>query len=551
VPCDPARVPAETWFRHAPLATVGGVLTMLWTGGADDTAGHLIVISRIRRITSGATSVAAPAFPMWGARYGLRHADQASRTMRAAASVHVPDRCFRSRTSIRRKLGTRLLPQSVNSLISTKYADFSLIRGCGPATQVGHRDGTCDAQARASRNAATNDVQTCIEERGGPLTPKAGYAAFADENEEVQVTEFTGIFTKTDLATGAWGIDDDVVQLREWGPGTIHPLPASPMQEATIGAAESCTFQLRDPSTRVSRLHARVTRNQTKWLLRDEHSKNGITVDGLVRREIVLEPGIEIGIGGIVLIAESRLSAALRGFLARLLGWSSAQTENVDHALRSVRMAAMRRAALVLCGGDGDLVPIANAIHRRTRGRERPFIVCDPRRHPGKATVRSAASRSTGREALALAVGGSLCLRSRRLPPDFHELAEALRAPVSQVQLIVCAEAPADWERCRVTPIVIPPLASRGAELDRIIEEYAEDAMTELETSRSTFLAIDHAWVREQESESLPDIEKATLRLVALRASRNVNQASSLLGMAPVSLGRWIGRRKMPMQINK
>jgi hypothetical protein len=102
-----------------------------------------------------------------------------------------------------------------------------------------------------------------------------------------------------------------------------------------------------------------------------------------------------------------------------------------------------------------------------------------------------------------------------------------------------------------VTPIVIPPLASRGAELDRIIEEYAEDAMTELETSRSTFLAIDHAWVREQESESLPDIEKATLRLVALRASRNVNQASSLLGMAPVSLGRWIGRRKMPMQINK
>jgi len=34
---------------------------------------------------------------------------------------------------------------------------------------------------------------------------------------------------------------------------------------------------------------------------------------------------------------------------------------------------------------------------------------------------------------------------------------------------------------------------------------------------------------------------------VAIRASRNLSSAAAWLGMAPVSLSRWIGRRKLPM----
>ena len=44
----------------------------------------------------------------------------------------------------------------------------------------------------------------------------------------------------------------------------------------------------------------------------------------------------------------------------------------------------------------------------------------------------------------------------------------------------------------------------------------------------------------------LAEIEKATLRLVAIRSSRNVSAAAARLGMAPVSLSRWIGRRTLP-----
>jgi hypothetical protein len=53
----------------------------------------------------------------------------------------------------------------------------------------------------------------------------------------------------------------------------------------------------------------------------------------------------------------------------------------------------------------------------------------------------------------------------------------------------------------------------------------------------------DREWVRKHSAASLPDIEKGTRRLIAVRVSRNVSVAAERLGMAPVSLSRWIGRR--------
>jgi pSer/pThr/pTyr-binding forkhead associated (FHA) protein len=358
----------------------------------------------------------------------------------------------------------------------------------------------------------------------------------------------TGSSTKTDAAANEWAIDDDVMRLRGWGTDTINVLPPAPTREWTVGAAESCALRLDDPSGRVSRLHARLVRDETRWLLRDLGSKNGLRLDGARRTEIVLEPGVEIGIGGLTLIAESGRSVALRGFLSRVLGWGSDRIETVDHALRSIRMAAARRVALVLSGG-GDLVPTARSIHRHALGPERPFVVCDPRRRQGKATVRSAENYETGMEAYAAAAGGSLCVRSRRLPRDFEEVIAALRDPSSRVQLVVCADELADGGPYLAAPITVPSLASREAEIDRIITEYADDAIVQLGTPRSAFLAVDRAWVREHAASSLPEIEKATLRLVAIRESRNLSNAAARLGMAPVSLSRWIGRRSLPMQI--
>jgi len=234
-----------------------------------------------------------------------------------------------------------------------------------------------------------------------------------------------------------------------------------------------------------------------------------------------------------------KLRDELRSFLPRLLGWGNPRA--VELASRSIETAADHRAALVLCG-TGDLVPIAQGLHRRAMGADRPFVVCDPRRRNTPASVRSPANHTSGLAALAAAVGGSLCVRARRLPRDFPALAAQLRA-TDDVLFIVCIK-PDDTIPLlvRPAPIHVPPLAGRAAELDRVIAEYAADAIAELGARRGSFTERDHAWVREH-VKTLAEIDKATLRLVALRASRNTTDAATRLAMAPVSLSRWIDRR--------
>jgi hypothetical protein len=236
-------------------------------------------------------------------------------------------------------------------------------------------------------------------------------------------------------------------------------------------------------------------------------------------------------------------SDALRGFLARLLGWT--RQREVDHAFRSIDVAAAHRAHLVLCG-TGDLVPIAFALHRQTLGADRPFVVCDPRRGNTPATVRSPANHDSGIAALEAACGGSLCVRRSRLPGDFLSVVPRLQA-TEDVQYVVCSTADEEVDPLLVlpAPIWIPPLGTRREELPRIVEEYAADAIAAMGGSEAHFTDRDRVWTLEHGSSTLSEIEKTTLRLVALRSSRNVSNAAARLGMAPVSLSRWIDRRRL------
>src|SRR5512140_2758399 len=156
--------------------------------------------------------------------------------------------------------------------------------------------------------------------------------------------------TKIDLGRGAWMIDDGVVRLHEWGSDRSYLLPAEPTGAVTIGSSNTCSLQLTDPSGCLSRQHARLVREGTRWIARDLDSKNGMRLDGTRRPKVLLEPGSELGLGGITLVAESPRLIALRGFLARILGWAHHRGEFVDLAVRAVRLAVTRRATLALCG---------------------------------------------------------------------------------------------------------------------------------------------------------------------------------------------------------
>lgn len=230
----------------------------------------------------------------------------------------------------------------------------------------------------------------------------------------------------------------------------------------------------------------------------------------------------------------------LREFCCRLFGWSDDHASLVDDVMWTLVNAVARRTAIGL-QGESDLVPIAHALHCRLVGAERPFVVCDPRRRDSDGSVRAPPSRKAGMPALEAAIGGSVCLRSNRLPDDFDSLAASFHDSGSAA-LFVCLHSNDRITDLLCRPLKIPPLTERLPEFERLLNEYLDEA--------AQILGARHVRLSEpmQQSvlhhvRSLSDIEKAALRLVALKSAGNLYRAAHQLHMAPISLIRWMTRR--------
>jgi hypothetical protein len=231
----------------------------------------------------------------------------------------------------------------------------------------------------------------------------------------------------------------------------------------------------------------------------------------------------------------------LREFYRRIFGWAEERAGLVEDAVHAL-LDAVTRGTPIALRGESDLVPVAHALHRRLFGSDRPFVVCDPRRREGDGSVRSPPNRRTGMLALEAAMGGSVCLRSRRLPTDFDELAASLQGSVPATTLFVCLD---DDDRIRdllCRPLEIPSLVQRASDLDRLLDAYLEEAAQAL-LVRSVQLSQRLRRSLFRHVISLTELEKAALRLVALKSTPNMTQAALRLEMAPVSLSRWLDRR--------
>lgn len=354
------------------------------------------------------------------------------------------------------------------------------------------------------------------------------------------------------VLSAEWAVDDDVIRLREWGTERIYPLFSDDWRRGvvrTIGSAPGNWIQIRDPKRRISRKHAHLKRERGRWCVFDGDSTNGLFLDGARCDQADLVPCAEIGLGGgATLIAESARSIALREELARMLGWAPEHAEAVDLGLRGARLAASRRAILVLCG-DQELVPLAAELHRLTLGPERPFVLCNPARRTTELPDVPFRCVSSGLAALAEAPGGTVCLYHRHLPSDLLQLVRDLRIPECQTQLVVCSSSEHDAQVFNSAPLVIPSLSTRTDEIDRLIEAYTDDAAAALGLSRFRLSDGARAWVRNRSGESLAAIQRATLRLAAVHKAGTMTAAAPLLGLSHVGLIKWFRIREYPRDL--
>jgi hypothetical protein len=184
---------------------------------------------------------------------------------------------------------------------------------------------------------------------------------------------------------------------------------------------------------------------------------------------------------------------------------------------------------------------VAQALHRQMFGLDSPFIASDPRRRNLPATVRGPANIADGISAMHEANGGTLCVRTTRFPAEFRSLMENFRKRENRARITVCVGRTNSWVLDNEM-IKIPSLSIRDDEISMIIDEYLRDAAIALDVPDVHVRPRDIEWIR-RTSQSIPDIEKGTMRVTAIRASRTIKQASDMLGMSGVSLIRWLGRR--------
>jgi hypothetical protein len=333
-------------------------------------------------------------------------------------------------------------------------------------------------------------------------------------------------------------IDDAVTSLRflEEDRAPIE-LPSNAI-EYVLGSADDCDVQLQDDNLLVSRHHARLSRTGATWTVHDLGSTNGVLLDGERRLSFELTPGAEIEIGALKLIADSAQLARLRAFAARVIGWDKWHEPAVDGAVRALRQATTRRAAFVLTG-EGALTATARRLHALAFGEAQPFVVETVRR--GRRKLRSERQWQSA---------GTICFVADDLPPEFATIVAANRMRAEAPRIMLCAasrDAAAESISKLESSVTVelPPLSLRPTDRDRLIAEYAADAVSALHAPGDGFHEHEMVWLQRAQVEGLDELDELLLRLVAYR-NWGAKGGGRRLGISHVAMGRWLRRRGIP-----
>jgi hypothetical protein len=315
-----------------------------------------------------------------------------------------------------------------------------------------------------------------------------------------------------------------------------------------MGTAPTCAIHIHDAFA--SREHAQLDREGGHWCISDR-SKNGLYLDGARHGKAFLLPGTRVGLGPrLTLVAESARTIALRAALARMMGWGSALADALDVALQNLRSAVTGKAVFMICG-EGDLLGFAQELHELAVGGQRPIVFCKPGGSGSRRSLGSEAEEmpsikrmTSGREAISLAQGGTICVDNRRLPKDLVSILERLHDEPSPtpILVIVLARYARKTEVFTPTPFVIPPLSARRHELDRLLVECEARASMKVGSAPLMLTAAQRQWIRDR-CETLAELQTSILRMIALRHAGSVPGAAELLRLSASGLRQWLAAR--------
>lgn len=366
-----------------------------------------------------------------------------------------------------------------------------------------------------------------------PATAHSRLSAFTEDKVNSKPSEGRTEKSSTSLVPPllpSWDITDAVIRLREHGTERVYSLPDPP---ACCTLGKEGTLRVFDATRSLSRKHAEAMPMEGPdasplWKVKDLESTNGMRRDRERLPSFLLQPGIELALGNLRLICESKRLIALLEVLRRFMGWAPARQHEVDDTIRTLRDWATKRLQILLVA-DGDLMPIVRRLHDLVIGPAVPLAQYAKRDPAGSMKAAGA---------------GTLC--AMITSTDAPKLMRSLRAvkDSERPRLIFCMQkeaTAAELKHYLALPALIslPSLKSRRGESAFIVEKFAEDIADEIGAPGTGFTTADLATLKTLQWKSLAAAEDAARRLVVLRFKGRVTEGAAYLGMDHGALGRW------------
>ena len=219
---------------------------------------------------------------------------------------------------------------------------------------------------------------------------------------------------------------EPVVSVRQWG--THNAMNVPPQDGAwLIGRTPVADLQINNEA--VSARHAEIVRAAARLYFRDLGSRNGSFHKGTPLGEIDLEPNmvIDLGRGGVRIVAATPHGLDLRRMLQRFVGYAEPFQPAVDEAAQA---AAHRRHVVLIAPPGGQPERVARILHEAWLRVPRPFVIVE----------RVSGSRQKQRRVIADAASGTLVVPADGLPSDPHFVLDATAPNESDVRLVLVAE---------------------------------------------------------------------------------------------------------------